>query len=333
MTPAKHIVVTLMSVVAVGCVVWAVAATARGLFEVRTAVLAALWTLWIIIPLHLLQLYLSGAAWHALLPQRLPGLVTCFALRTIREGINSLLPVARVGGEVVAASLLAARGMDPAEAAASITVDVTIELITQLVFLLAGLVGLAELAPDRRVWTQSISAVTAGLVAAALLLLSLRFGLLRLIERLVRALAQRWPHLRSLDGLEAAASGIARHLARLLRAGGLHMGTWILGSVESWLILRALGHPVGPGQALVIESLGVAARSAGFALPGAVGVQEGGFILVCAAFGVPDTAGLALSLIKRAREVVIGLLGIALWRVGRSRWYMGPDPRAGTAPS
>ncbi|MGI4978736.1 MAG: hypothetical protein ACRYG6_17490, partial [Janthinobacterium lividum] len=87
-------------------------------------------------------------------------------------------------------------------------------------------------------------------------------------------------------------------------------------------------------QALVVESLGMAARSAGFALPGAIGVQEGGFVLAAAAAGLSGAAGmatgigvgLALSLIKRLREIAAGMLGLALWR-----WRWPGTPSVGNA--
>ncbi len=308
---SRRRLIAIMTTLAVIC---AVAATARGVLDVGAGVLAALWTLALIIPVHLLQLFLSGAAWHALLPASLPDLATCFRLRTLREGINSLMPVARVGGEVVAAGVLTGRGMVPAAAGASIIVDVTIELITQIMFLLLGLAGFAWLETQGSGWTQFMPAAIGGLAAAGLLLLALRFGLLRAVEGLMGLIARHSPDIGAFGGLEAAASGIARHPARLLRAGSLHMGIWLIGGIETWLVLYALGQPVGPAQALVIESLGAAARSAGFALPGALGVQEGGFMLAAAAFGLPQTAGLSLSLIKRVREVLIGLLGLAFWR-------------------
>jgi putative membrane protein len=199
-------------------------------------------------------------------------------------------------------------------AGASIIVDVTVELVTQIVFLLGGLAGLAAIGGKQETWAQVLPAGLAGISTAVALLLALRFGMLQLIEMLIRQIAKRGPNIGSFDGLESAARGIARARGRLFRAGSLHMVTWMIGAVETWLVLRALGHPVGPAQALVIESLGMAARSAGFAVPGALGVQEGGFMLACAAFGVPQTAGLSLSLIKRVREVLIGILGLALWR-------------------
>jgi hypothetical protein len=94
---------------------------------------------------------------------------------------------------------------------------------------------------------------------------------------------------------------------------------WLLGSLESWVVLRALGMEVGPVQALVVEALGMAARSAGFAVPGALVVQETGFALAAAAVGLPEAPGLSLSLVKRVREVLVGLIGLGLWWLERRR--------------
>jgi uncharacterized membrane protein YbhN (UPF0104 family) len=58
----------------------------------------------------------------------------------------------------------------------------------------------------------------------------------------------------------------------------------------------------------------MAARSAGFAVPGAVGIQEGGFVLVCGLFGVPAQAALALSVLKRLREVLVGIPAVVVWQ-------------------
>jgi hypothetical protein len=96
----------------------------------------------------------------------------------------------------------------------------------------------------------------------------------------------------------------------------VHFISWSFGTAETWVILHALGAPVGLPQAMVIESLGMAARTAGFAVPGALAVQEGGFALAALSVGVADAAGLSLSLVKRAREVVVGAAGVLLARWG-----------------
>jgi hypothetical protein len=75
-------------------------------------------------------------------------------------------------------------------------------------------------------------------------------------------------------------------------------------------------------EALILESLGQAIRAAAFAIPGALGVQESGFIVLGGVLGVPPAPSLALSLVKRARELALGLPGLIAWQIteGRDAW-------------
>jgi putative membrane protein len=226
--------------------------------------------------------------------------------------------VAQVGGELVGAQLLSRTGTTLSLAAASVVVDVTLEFLSQLVFLALGLAAWASLAPMPADLSWEPWLAMGGLAAAAagLLLASQRLGLLRLIEGLVRQIAARLPAVAtlSLDGLHTHAVSLYRRRGPMLRSGGLHLVAWMLGTVESWSVLQALGLSVSWPTAFVVESLGMAGRSAGFAVPGALVVQETGFVLAGLAVGLPDSAGLALSLLKRVREVSTGLIGLALWR-------------------
>jgi glycosyltransferase 2 family protein len=82
---------------------------------------------------------------------------------------------------------------------------------------------------------------------------------------------------------------------------------------------------------LVIEGLLYAIRSAAFAVPNAVGVQEGAYILLGAGFGVTPELALALSLLKRARDLAIGLPALAAWQsaeTGRLWRRLGPPADA-----
>ena len=92
----------------------------------------------------------------------------------------------------------------------------------------------------------------------------------------------------------------------------LHFVSWSFGTFETWVILHALGVPASLSKALVVESLGMAARTAGFAIPGALAVQEGGFALAALSVGLPESAGLSLSLVKRVREILVGIAGVGL---------------------
>ena len=63
-----------------------------------------------------------------------------------------------------------------------------------------------------------------------------------------------------------------------------------------------------------------AVRGAAFAIPGALGVQEGGYLLLAPLAGLhPDTA-LALSLAKRAREVLLGVPGLLHLHASEGLW-------------
>ena len=97
------------------------------------------------------------------------------------------------------------------------------------------------------------------------------------------------------------------------------MVSWLLGGVEVCLALHFLGHDVGLVPGLVIESLGQALKAVGFAVPGALGVQEGGYIVICQVFGLSPEMAIALSLMKRLREVGLGVPGLFAWHRAEGR--------------
>ena len=70
-------------------------------------------------------------------------------------------------------------------------------------------------------------------------------------------------------------------------------------------------------QALIVEGLAQTAKVVGFAIPGALGVQEGGYLLLGGALGLSPDQALALSLLRRLRELTLGALGLFLWRATR----------------
>lgn len=268
------------------------------------------------IGVHAVQLGLSGWAWRLAMGAGPWGVPFVLRVRWIREGVNTMLPVAQIGGPVVGARLLVQAGMAPVLAVASTILDLMLEAGAQLVVLLVAGGMLLLLWDGDRAW---VSWVEGGLGATALVVAGLiaaqRLGLLRLVERA----AARWPGTGAwaMDGLHATLMGRQRDWRAV--AGGLllHCVSWALGAAEVWIILRALGHEVGVGPAFVIETLAMAARSAGFAVPGAVGIQEGGFVLVCGLFGVGTEPALALSVLKRLRELTVGAGALVAWQLVR----------------
>jgi uncharacterized membrane protein YbhN (UPF0104 family) len=104
-----------------------------------------------------------------------------------------------------------------------------------------------------------------------------------------------------------------------------HMLAWFLGIAEVWIALRLLGQPVDVRTALLFESLGQAIRTGAFAVPGALGIQEGGYLLVGSALGIDPGIALGLSLARRVRELLLGLPGLAVWKASSVRSVFGRD--------
>ena len=297
---------------------WVFFSTWAEIAAVGTGTFYALWTLPILIAIHLVQLLLSSVAWRLLFAVPGPGIGVYFSLRLIREGIDSLFPVAQIGGELVGARMLTRRGIAASQAGASVIVDVSLEVVSQAAFLLSGVGTLGILAGGGHS-TAWLGTLAAAIILVGGLLLAQRFGLLRLLEMLVDRIGERFPDLAhlSLTGLHAAAGAFYRRASALFAATSVHFLAWVIGTLETWIVLYALGVPASLAKALVVESLGMAARTAGFAIPGALAVQEGGFALAALSVGLPESAGLSLSLVKRAREVLVGIAGVALAWFGR----------------
>ena len=276
--------------------------------EARTA----LPVLPLIAAVQLGQLFLSALAWRAMLDRAI-GPAPAFRLRLVREGVDSLLPVAQVGGEILSVGLLARRGVPAALAGAGTALDLLTEAATLPVVGLAGLGVLWLLGNDVRgsAWVLGLVALSAA--AAGGFALAQRLGLMRLVE----AIARRLPGRLQVDGLHEALLARVRDGRAVSTATMLHVAAWSGGMFEVWIALRALGHPVGIGAAFVIESIGMLGRGVGFAVPGSLGVQEGGFIAGAALCGLGPEAALALSALKRVREIAVGALGLALWQLGR----------------
>ena len=72
------------------------------------------------------------------------------------------------------------------------------------------------------------------------------------------------------------------------------------------LACHYLGHDVSLWQGIILESLSQAMKSAGFAIPWGLGVQEGGLLLLAPLCGLPAEDALALSLLKQLRKMVLG---------------------------
>jgi putative membrane protein len=280
---------------------------------------------------HLLPLVSHGLGWRQVMGDGSPPPVQTFVWgRWLAESVNDLLPVLQVGGNLVRGRALADAGVPLASAAASVVVDITLIVSTQLVFTLIGLTLLAlYLDASSMVPPVMVGIAFTALVLAGFVLMQ-RYGLFgvtaRLLERLARS--PEWLGLTSgAVAFDAEVHRLYRNRAALGRASAWHLLAWLLGAAEVWLALYFLGHPVSVSAALMWESLGEAIRTAAFAIPGAFGVQEGGYLLFGRLVGVPPDVALALSLVRRVRELLLGVPGLVAWRVQRVAALSPRPPR------
>jgi uncharacterized membrane protein YbhN (UPF0104 family) len=93
----------------------------------------------------------------------------------------------------------------------------------------------------------------------------------------------------------------------------MHFGAWMLGAAEIWLILFAFGQPISFATCVVVESLAMVGRSAGFFIPGALGTQEAALVLVGKLVGLTPETAILIAIVKRMRDVLVGVPGLLLW--------------------
>jgi putative membrane protein len=303
-----------------GLTLFGVLVAHAGAGDVARAVMAVGWTTLTVILIRAIVVVGAGISWHFLFPvgQRLRPLVAV-GLRFIREGVNVLLPVAQVGGDLVGARLATFWRMDGALAGATTIADVALQAATQALFALLGIGLLVWLGGD-----GALARYAGGGLAVAAVLIGAFFVIqARLGSRLLGAVLRRFgaegPMLALVDRLWAALAAVYAAPGRIARSTLLHMAVWILGALEVYVALHAMGYPVSMAEAIVIESLAQAVRGAAFAVPGGIGVQEGGLVALCAIFGVPAGPALALSLVKRAADLALGLPALVAWQVIEGR--------------
>jgi glycosyltransferase 2 family protein len=291
-----------------------------------------------LVAVRALIILLCGLAWARLLagiraaaPER--GRVETGAfviLRFVREGVNVLLPVASVGGEVVGGRLLTFWGVAGSFAAASLLADMLIQVATQVAFtgLGAGLLWRlpGEAAATLARWTGEVAAVAVAAVAAFFALQ--RLGSARGLERRLAGLLRRVLGAAEPDGSARAGPSIREALdavwgrdrrGPLAQATLLHAAGWLLGAAEIWIVLACIGVEASLTEVLVLESLSQAIKSAAFPVPSGLGVQEGGFVFVGALFGLDAGIAIALSLAKRVPDVVLGLPALLVWQTLEAR--------------
>ena len=240
--------------------------------------------------------------------------------RLVRDTSGELLPFSSLGGFVFGARAAMLGGVEPATAISTTVVDVTAEFIGQLGYVALGLALLAyrpkPTLEDQQLLSTSLMGLGAAVLAAVAFVLIQRRAS-AYIERVVG----RWAPsaLAQTSAVTASLHALYQRPGRLTVSSLLHFLSWILGAVGVWAGLWVAGEHKSLRAIVGLESLIYALRSIGFAAPMGLGVIETGYAVVGPLFGLTPEFALALSLIKRARDIAVGLPALALWQVLEGR--------------
>jgi hypothetical protein len=215
---------------------------------------------------------------------------------------------------VAAARLLILKGMPGAYAGASVAGDATTEAMAQVVFLAFGLgwgVSQFRHLSGGDVMTEAMLAVLLLAVPGIALLIFLQKKGAAFAERMA---ARFFPQNGEGISLHAAIEEMYDSRARLAASSAFHLLAWIGAGVGTWISFRLVGGDIPLLNAIALEALLCTLRSIAAPVPAAIGVQEWGYAVLAPLFGMPAEMGVAVSLLKRAREIVLGVPALLYWQ-------------------
>lgn len=313
----------MLAVTALGVVLLCYLLTRVGLGAVLTAAASVGYPGFALLCVASLLLYgFLGATWAVLLPRSVPvGPAVFIWARMVREAAADVLPFSQIGGMALGARAAILHGAPSALAWGSMIVDVTTEMLAQIAYVAVGILVIwlntPHTALTRAVTTATSAALLLALVAGGAFLGVQRYGHQWVASRLMRRVSSGSSAYTT--AIAAALDEIYRSRTRVTISLGAHFLGWVANAGCAWIAFRLVGASVDFVSVLAVESLVYASRSAGFFIPNALGVQEAAYIVLAPLFGIGTELALAVSLLKRARDLAIGVPVLLIWQAFEGR--------------
>lgn len=237
-----------------------------------------------------------------------------FTYKIVGFGISFITPFAKVGGEPLRAMLLSRHKISFDKAMSSVVIDKIIDLSTTgLVFSIAAFISInfIPLPQNMKIVLIIISVMFIIIVA------NMYYQLLRnkrMVMRIFKVL--RLHKIKKIKPLEKTLIDFDRRLIyfhkkqrkAFYKAVGISTGAWLLMFVEYKAVLWMFGYDLGLIQLFAIITIMGAAYV--FPIPLALGVFEFGQAQTFSLLGLKAAAGVALSLIIRARDLLWTIIAI-----------------------
>jgi glycosyltransferase 2 family protein len=283
------------------------------------------WGWFFIIGQEFVAILANTAGWHYAFAasHRTVSFWELFRMRQAGDGFDYLIPAALMGGDLLRINLLRQK-LSISLGAASVTIAKFTQTLGQVLFIALGLTlfaPFAPLRPDLLPWLWGFLLAWFAIMAA--ILFALWRGVFSrithfLLRWLPRRLARHLPvdKIAELDGY--IASFLQGNQREFWASTALFALGWASSVVEVYLIFYFLGLPVDLPTAVTVETLSVFVDALMFFVPGKLGTQEGGKVLIFMSLGLPPVSGLAFGLIRRIREIVwagVGMVFLTTFRV------------------
>lgn len=261
---------------------------------------------------------LEALGWHLTLGGYAPrvGFGRLFAIRMAGEAVNVTTPAAYMGGEPLKAYLLKQYGVPMVDGLASVVTAKTAMTIAQVMFILLGvLLAFWLIGTSEDYLLAAIFSVGLLVFGLALFVTVQRYGLamgfLRLLELFrirLRFLEKRRSQLLELD--QTIRQFYTSHRRTFYLTLATFFIAWLTETFEVYAILYYLGAEVDMLSSVSIAALTILIKGGTFFIPGSLGAQEGGYLLLLLSYGYTDVTGITFALVRRLREIIWILVGL-----------------------
>jgi putative membrane protein len=289
----------------------------QGALEVLQLLIASGWgLLWL--PLAWLPVMVPLAqAWRLCFPRgQEPALRRALLGIWLGRSVNSMLPVATIGGEIVKARVVALGGGNANAAVASVMVDKTIQAFAVVLWGLLGVVMLVYSATDNKLAMLVTTGFLILTASVAVFIYFQKAGIFGFVTRVGGMLIKT----DSWEGLSQNARVVDENIKRIygdwrrvMIATLIKTSGYVLETGELWLACYLLGLPLHLGEVLLLKSLTSTISDVAFVIPNAYGIQEGAYIMVGTLLGIKPELALAISLAIRVRLLIVDAPGLLAW--------------------
>lgn len=288
---------------------------------------------------YALVTYLDTIAWHYNFKPEQAFRFSSFQLwkiRQIGEAYNIITPLGTMGGEPVKAQLLKDHhGLTFKQGLASLVITRTTLLVGLITFFIPGIVLIFQ--SDTISEELKYVSLTGMVIFTILIFLFFLFqltGMLGILaswaERVVPKFAGHafLDQLKTLDGLMSTL--YREYPDRPLKSIFYAFVGWVVGLGELYFALYFLGYDPTLTELWIIEALLQLVKVGSFYIPMSLGAQEGGLVIIFMALGLPGDMGLAISFMRRIRDLLWVSAGLLMgWSLAFKPAKVQPDASEG----